>query len=28
MTPEIVGEAQPVTINNPYAPATTPAKAK
>jgi hypothetical protein len=27
MTPEIVGEAQPVTINNPYAPATTPAKA-
>jgi hypothetical protein len=28
MTPEIVGEAQPVTINNPYAPATTPAKAE
>ncbi len=25
MTPEIVGEAQPVTINNPYVPATTPA---
>lgn len=27
MTPEIVSEAQPVTINNPYAPMTTPAKA-
>jgi len=27
MTPEIVGEAQPVTINNPYVPMTTPAKA-
>jgi hypothetical protein len=25
MTPEIVGEAQPVTINNPYVPATKPA---
>ena len=27
MTPDIVGEAQPVTINNPYVPMTTPAKA-
>ncbi len=27
MTPDIVGEAQPVTINNPYVPATTPAPA-
>ena len=27
MTPEIVGEPQPVTINNPYVPMTTPAKA-
>ena len=25
MTPELVGEPQPVTINNPYVPATTPA---
>lgn len=28
MTPEIVGESQPVTINNPYVPATSPAKAE
>ena len=28
MTPEIVSEVQPVTINNPYAPMTTPAKAE
>jgi hypothetical protein len=28
MTPEIVSAAQPVTINNPYAPMTTPAKAE
>jgi hypothetical protein len=28
MTPDVVGEAQPVTINNPYAPATAPAKAE
>jgi hypothetical protein len=27
MTPEIVSEAQPVTINNPYVPATKPASA-
>lgn len=25
MTPELVGESQPVTINNPYVPPTTPA---
>ena len=25
MTPELMGEAQPVTINNPYVPATAPA---
>jgi hypothetical protein len=28
MTPEIVGEPQPVTINNPYVPATKPASAE
>ena len=28
MTPEIVSEPQPVTINNPYVPTTTPAKAE
>jgi hypothetical protein len=28
MTPEIVGESQPVTINNPYVPATKPASAE
>src|SRR5262245_2366025 len=27
MTPEVVSEAQPVTINNPYVPATKPASA-
>ena len=27
MTPEIVSETQPVTINNPYVPVTTPASA-
>jgi hypothetical protein len=27
MTPEIVSEPKPVTINNPYVPATSPAKA-
>ena len=27
MTPEIVGEVEPLTINNPYVPATTPAAA-
>lgn len=27
MTPEIVAEVEPLTINNPYAPATTPASA-
>src|SRR3954454_5104730 len=27
MTPDVIGESQPVTINNPYVPATTPVKA-
>jgi hypothetical protein len=27
MTPDVVGESQPVTINNPYVPATTPTSA-
>ena len=28
MTPDVISAPQPVTINNPYAPATTPAKAE
>jgi hypothetical protein len=28
MTPDIIGEAQPVTIDNPYVPATSPVKAE
>jgi hypothetical protein len=28
MTPDVIGESQPVTINNPYVPATKPASAE